>query len=53
MLAMLDKLQSEAIEDIAQVETIDALELWRISYLGSKGRLKQLMPLLKDVSAED
>jgi phenylalanyl-tRNA synthetase alpha chain len=53
MLATLDKLQSEAMGEIQQVESTDALESWRISYLGSKGRLKQVMPLLKDVSKED
>lgn len=53
MLATLDKLKSEAMGDIQRVESIDALESWRISYLGSKGRLKQVMPLLKKVSAKD
>ena len=30
-----------------------ALEAWRIAYLGSKGRLKAMMPLLKDVPREE
>ncbi|MDP7006409.1 MAG: phenylalanine--tRNA ligase subunit alpha [Phycisphaerales bacterium] len=53
MLETLDKLQDDAIGEIASVDSIDALESWRVSYLGSKGRLKRVMPLLKDVSKED
>ncbi|MDP6542010.1 MAG: phenylalanine--tRNA ligase subunit alpha [Phycisphaerales bacterium] len=53
MLATLDKLQKEAMGDIEAVDSIDALESWRIVYLGSKGRLKGVMPLMKDVSSEE
>ena len=53
MLATLDKLQSDAIGEISTVDSIDGLESWRVSYLGSKGRLKGVMPLMKDVSKED
>ena len=53
MLATLEKLQEDAISEIGAVETADALESWRVSYLGSKGRLKGVMPLMKDVSRED
>ena len=53
MLDTLDKLQAEAIIEIEAVDTIDGLESWRISYLGSKGRLKGVMPLMRDVSRED
>ena len=53
MLAMLDKLQHDAIDEIGTIDSIDALESWRISYLGSKGRLKGVMPLMRDVSKKD
>lgn len=53
MLATLDTLQADAIVEIEAVDSIDALELWRITYLGSKGRLKGIMPLMKDVSKQD
>ena len=53
MLATLDKLQEDAIGEIDSIQTVDELETWRISYLGSKGRLKGVMPLLKEVSKEE
>ena len=53
MLETLEKLQNEAISEIESVDTIDGLESWRIAYLGSKGRLKGVMPLMKDVSREE
>ncbi|MDG1137560.1 MAG: hypothetical protein P8N28_04785, partial [Phycisphaerales bacterium] len=53
MLATLQKLQEDAIDEIGTVDSIDGLEAWRVSYLGSKGRLKGVMPLMKDVSKEE
>ncbi len=53
MLATLDKLQQDAIDEIGIIDSIEALESWRISYLGSKGQLKGVMPLMKDVSKEE
>lgn len=53
MLATLDKLQEDAIGEISSVDSIDGLESWRVSYLGSKGRLKGVMPLMKDVSKDE
>jgi phenylalanyl-tRNA synthetase alpha chain len=53
MLATLEKLQEDAIREIGSVQSVDALESWRVSYLGSKGRLKGVMPLMKDVAVED
>lgn len=49
----LDQLQSDACRDLEAVATADELEAWRIDYLGSRGRLKQLMPAMKDVDASD
>jgi len=53
MLATLDKLQDDAIGEIDALRSIADLESWRIAYLGSKGRLKGVMPLMKDVSREE
>ena len=53
MLADLDDLQTTALAELAAATDAAALETWRIAYLGSKGRLKAMMPLLKDVSKED
>tara|TARA_Y100000590_G_C15636518_1_gene983207 strand:- start:561 stop:1544 length:984 start_codon:yes stop_codon:yes gene_type:complete len=53
MLDTLDKLESEALSEIQSVQNDDSLETWRIAFLGSKGRLKSVMPMLKDVSKED
>ena len=53
MLNTLEQLKTDALGEIAQVDSIDALETWRVSYLGSKGRLKEMMPLLKNISKED
>ncbi|MDP6601668.1 MAG: phenylalanine--tRNA ligase subunit alpha [Phycisphaerales bacterium] len=53
MRDVLDQLQTEAIGDLAEVRTGDDLESWRLAYLGTKGRLKQVMPMLRDVPADD
>ncbi|MCP4498181.1 MAG: phenylalanine--tRNA ligase subunit alpha [Phycisphaeraceae bacterium] len=53
MLAQLDALQTTALADLAAAADPDAVEAWRIAYLGSKGRLKAMMPGLKDVSKAD
>ena len=53
MLAQLDELQTTALADLAAAADPDAVEAWRIAYLGSKGRFKAMMPGLKDVSKAD
>ena len=53
MLATLNTLQEDALQEITALDSLESLESWRISYLGSKGRLKGVMPLMKDVSKED
>ena len=39
-------------EELAAARTLDALEAWRIKYLGSKGLVKGLMDLLREVPRE-
>lgn len=53
MLDTLDKLETEALTEIQSVQSNDCLEAWRIAFLGSKGRLKSVMPMLKDVTKEE
>lgn len=43
------QLESQARADLAAVADADTLEQFRIKYLGTKGRLKDLMSSLKDV----
>lgn len=52
MLEQLEQLEAQALGALAKAADPDALEKWRIEFLGTRGRLKALMPLLKDVAAE-
>jgi len=49
MLEKIDELKAQATADLAAVSSPDDLEAFRIKYLGSKGALKGLMGLMKDV----
>ncbi len=54
-MALLDeiqKMQPAAAEALAVADTPDALEAWRIKYLGVKGAVKAAMRRLKDVPAD-
>ncbi len=52
MLDTLNKLESTGLADLSVVGSADALEQWRIKYLGTKGELRSAMPRLKDVPKE-
>ena len=49
MLEELDRLQSEGLKDLGEVSDAQALEQWRIAFLGGKGRMKAAAAWLKDV----
>ena len=53
MIEQLNQLKAEALGAIEGCTDGASLEAWRVSYLGSKGKLKALMPLMKDVPRED
>lgn len=53
MIAELDKAQAEALAQLEGVAEAQALEAWRVAWLGSNGRLKALMTALKDVPREE
>jgi len=49
MVTPLDDLQRAALADLAGANDADAIEAWRIAYLGAKGRLKAAMGAMKDL----
>ena len=49
MLERVDQLQREAERDLAAVQDAEAIEAYRIKYLGTKGAVKALMGLMRDV----
>ncbi|MFG0326517.1 MAG: phenylalanine--tRNA ligase subunit alpha [Phycisphaerales bacterium JB037] len=53
MLEELNELESSALAELSGVRDAESLESWRIGYLGTKGRLRGMMPGLKDVPKED
>ncbi|MCC6579181.1 MAG: phenylalanine--tRNA ligase subunit alpha [Phycisphaeraceae bacterium] len=52
MLERIDQLEQQSMTDLARVADAAALEQFRIQYLGTKGAMKALMGLLKDVPAD-
>lgn len=52
MLDTLNRMHNEGLAQLAAVGDSEALESWRIKYLGAKGALKAAMPMLKDVPKE-
>lgn len=53
MQADLESLRSQALADLAAVASPEALESWRIAYLGRQGRLPALLERMKDLSKEE
>ncbi|MHC5023180.1 MAG: phenylalanine--tRNA ligase subunit alpha [Planctomycetota bacterium] len=53
MLEALEDLESTGLAELASATDADALEQWRVAYLGSKGKLKAVMPKLRDVAGKD
>ncbi|MEQ8850746.1 MAG: phenylalanine--tRNA ligase subunit alpha [Phycisphaerales bacterium] len=53
MLETLNELERKGLAELDEAADPDALEQWRIAYLGSKGRLKKAMAGLKDVPREE
>ena len=53
MLESLETLEAEAMAALSSAADANALEAWRIEYLGGKGRMKSAAAGLKDVSKEE
>ena len=49
---MLDTMESHALEQLAQVQDATGLDMWKSSFLGPKGRVKQALAGVKDVAPE-
>jgi phenylalanyl-tRNA synthetase alpha chain len=49
VIQQLDELESRSLAELAAADGGDALEAWRIAYLGASGKLKAAMGGLKDV----
>ena len=50
-LAEVENVLREGETELAAVGTADALEQWRIKYVGSKGKVNHLMELLREAPA--
>jgi len=48
-LQQIEQLRNQALAELDSLNGADAVEAWRIKYLGSKGLVKQAMALLKDI----
>jgi phenylalanyl-tRNA synthetase alpha chain len=53
MLNQVEELASKALDELAKVTSIDQLEAWRISYLGRKSSLIQMLRSLSSVPIEE
>ena len=53
MADVIEQLQDEALTALANAADADAVEAWRIEYLGTKGRLKAMMSTMRDLSKEE
>ncbi len=53
MLNQVEELASKALDELAKVTGVDQLEAWRISYLGRKGSLIQILRSLSSVPLEE
>jgi phenylalanyl-tRNA synthetase alpha chain len=49
MLEALETLETTALSELAAVADADALEAWRLAYLGNSGKLKAMLAGFKDV----
>lgn len=52
LLQDIQELQATALSELEQADTPDALEQWRIKYVGSKGAVRDTMQRLKEVPRE-
>lgn len=52
VMEALDQLEERGIAELTEISDGYALEAWRVTYLGSKGKLKAVMPLMREVPGE-
>ncbi len=52
MLDTLNEIETSALSELQSVADAAGLESWRIAYIGTKGRMRSVMPMMKDVPKE-
>ena len=52
MLEALQEIQEDGLNRLKTIADADSLEQWRVEFLGSNGRLKDVMPMMRDVPKE-
>ncbi|MCK4871237.1 MAG: phenylalanine--tRNA ligase subunit alpha [Phycisphaerales bacterium] len=52
MLETLEQIKADGLTALESVDSDDALEAWRVAYLGTKGKLKGAMAGMKDVPVD-
>ncbi len=53
MLNALNEIEAAGLEALESVNTADELEAWRVAYIGTKGKIRSVMPMMKKVAKED
>jgi phenylalanyl-tRNA synthetase alpha chain len=53
MLNALNEIETTGLAALEGVNTAEELEAWRIAYIGTKGKIRSVMPMMKDVDKAD
>jgi len=53
MIEALDRLQSMALDELESITDVKALEVWRVSHLGRKGKLTGMLRQLSSLPIEE
>lgn len=53
MLKALNEIETTGLAALESAMTADELEAWRVTYVGTKGKIRSVMPMMKDVAKED
>ncbi len=52
MLEALNEVESQGLKALADANDDAAVEAWRVAYIGPKGRIRAVMPMMKDVPGD-
>ena len=53
MIEKITQVQEEALSEIEKADSVESLQQLRITYLGRKGKIQELMSLMRDLSKEE
>ena len=53
MIEKITQVQEEALSEIEKADSVESLQQLRITYLGKKGKIQELMSLMRDLSKEE